>query len=223
MCMGHGKMNLFKNQEGDVKVIRPPVLGWLEKKLSDKEMDYLWRCIDNRKRSLKGQLVGNIHESSVLVDRGDWFYINTLQPLVDIFIKEFENIGNNFPTSIPHPHYLKNWWVNYQKQNEFNPYHAHTGLYSFVIWMKIPTRYEEQNKNLSAFNSNCPSISSFEFIYANILGGGAGKKYDMNPEMEGTMLFFPARLHHQVYPFYNCDEDRISISGNISFNTSKRI
>ena len=43
----------------------------------------------------------------------------------------------------------------------------------------------------------------------------------MNPEMEGTMLFFPSKLSHEVFPFFNCDEDRISISGNIKLNTTK--
>ena len=33
--------------------------------------------------------------------------------------------------------------------------------------------------------------------------------------MEGMLLFFPARLNHEVYPYYNCDEQRISISGNV--------
>jgi hypothetical protein len=30
------------------------------------------------------------------------------------------------------------------------------------------------------------------------------------------MLFFPAWLLHQVYPFYGTEEERITISGNIS-------
>ena len=37
------------------------------------------------------------------------------------------------------------------------------------------------------------------------------------PEDEGRMLFFPASLQHQVYPFYECEEERITISGNIVF------
>ena len=41
--------------------------------------------------------------------------------------------------------------------------------------------------------------------------------YEMNPEMEG----YARELKHVVYPFYNCDEDRISISGNIGLNTTK--
>ena len=112
-------------------------------------------------------------------------------------------------------------WVNYQKQNEFNPLHNHNGVYSFVIWMKIPTRHFEQNKNPIALRSNTQLISSFQFHYVNILGGNSNHTYEMNPEMEGTILFFPAKLLHCVYPFYNCDEDRISISGNIALNTTK--
>ena len=38
----------------------------------------------------------------------------------------------------------------------------------------------------------------------------------MEPDLEGTMLFFPAQLQHGVYPFYESDEVRISISGNVS-------
>ena len=62
-------MNLFKQNDSEIKIVRPDVLGWLEKKLSDKEMEYLWRCIDARKQSKKPQLAGVIHESNVLVDK----------------------------------------------------------------------------------------------------------------------------------------------------------
>jgi hypothetical protein len=33
------------------------------------------------------------------------------------------------------------------------------------------------------------------------------------------MLFFPATLRHVVYPFFNCDGERISVSGNIILDT----
>ena len=45
--------------------------------------------------------------------------------------------------------------------------------------------------------------------------------YEMCKDAEGTLLFFPAELNHTVYPFYNCKEDRISISGNIAIDTKK--
>ena len=44
---------------------------------------------------------------------------------------------------------------------------------------------------------------------------------EIDKEVEGGMLFFPAKLQHTVYPFYNCDKERISISGNILFNISE--
>ena len=51
---------------------------------------------------------------------------------------------------------------------------------------------------------------------SNILGNIKTFSYLLTPDYEGTMLFFPAALRHCVYPFYNTDEPRISISGNIA-------
>ena len=34
------------------------------------------------------------------------------------------------------PYYMREWWVNYQYQHEFNPLHDHTGAYSFVNMVK---------------------------------------------------------------------------------------
>ena len=57
--------------------------------------------------------------------------------------------------------------------------------------------------------------SSFQFSYTDILGRISQFNYDLNKSWEGIMLFFPSQLEHQVYPFYNCDDYRISVSGNV--------
>tara|TARA_B100000700_G_C14792866_1_gene736760 strand:+ start:148 stop:786 length:639 start_codon:yes stop_codon:yes gene_type:complete len=208
----------------EIKVITPANIGWLKYKLDPQEMDYVWRCIEtNKKRSVKDELVGNISASYDLMDRGDWFYTNTVTPLIKKYDEEFDNLGRKIPIATRHPYYMNKWWVNYQKQNEFNPFHNHTGIYSFVIWMKIPYDCEKQNKKDIARDSNSPSIGTFQFSYHNILGEGMGATYDLTPEDEGTMLFFPALLYHQVYPFYDCDEDRISVSGNILVDITKKL
>ena len=80
--------------------------------------------------------------------------------------------------------------------------------------MKIPTRYQEQH-NLP-FHSK--AASDFQFTYSNILGNVVEFPIYMEPEMEGVMMLFPSNLHHQVYPFYNTEEPRISISGNLLWN-----
>jgi len=38
----------------------------------------------------------------------------------------------------------------------------------------------------------------------------------MEKDICGYMVMFPSSLHHMVNPFYECDEERISISGNIN-------
>ena len=89
--------------------------------------------------------------------------------------------------------------------------------------MKIPTEFEDQKKNPIANQINDDSISNFQFSYVNILGQPKAFTYEMSSVWEGHIIFFPGVLRHQVYPFYNCDEDRISISGNIKLNTAKRL
>ena len=206
----------------EIKSFSPPNLGWLEYKLNSKEMDYVWRCIDNKKNNCNSMLVGNITSSHTLMDRGDWFYINVISPLMETYADEFENLGKKVATSVYHPYHMNNWWVNYQKQTEFNPNHDHNGIYSFVIWMKIPFNYEEQVKKNIPRRSDSGQVSCFEFNYSNLMGDCKTFSYQLSSKDDGRMIFFPSKLNHQVYPFYDCDEDRISVSGNIMLDTSKR-
>lgn len=202
----------------DIRAIHPPVLGWLEKKLSQEEIDFLWKCIDNPKGIHNTKLAGNIHLSETLEDTGDWFFTNTLVPLCHAYAENFGNIGDTFGYKKFNPYRLLNMWVNYQKKGEFNPLHDHAGVYSFVIWMKIPTEFAEQNQKEFAKHSQFPSVSGFEFIYNNILGNLTGQLYQLGKCYEGVMLFFPSKLRHQVYPFFESEEYRISISGNVGFD-----
>ncbi len=60
--------------------------------------------------------------------------------------------------------------------------------------------------------------SIFEFEYTDSLGGIRNYGYRLDPSREGEMLFFPAALQHTVYPFYNTEEPRISVAGNLWFS-----
>ena len=209
-----------ENLLGKCEWVTPPNLGWLRYSLDDKEIDYLWNCIDNKKGNHKDKLAGNITGSYTLVDKNDWFFNQTLRPLIKVYAHEFANLGENTPMVTVHPYTLGQWWVNYQKQHEFNPTHDHTGVYSFVIWLKIPYEYEEQNKDNIANN---PVRSCFQFHYQNILGEPRNYTYKLGKNCEGILLFFPSKLFHEVYPFYNCGEDRISISGNIFIDERREL
>ena len=203
------------------KSVIPPQHGWIEVVLDDDEIDFLWKSIENRGGDEKPNLAGQIDSSYLLIDKNNWFYNNTLESLCKVYAKSFNNVGDNIPISNKHPYFLQTMWVNYQKQTEFNPTHYHKGIYSFVIWMQIPTEYNEQKENPIAKNTNSEVVSNFSFDYRDILGQYRYFTYEMSKEMEGKMLFFPSKLTHTVYPFYNCSEDRISISGNISLDTSR--
>ena len=111
---------------------------------------------------------------------------------------------------------LNTFWVNYQKQYEFNPIHDHNGFCSFVVFMKIPTHWKEQHALPFSANSNAPCASDFAFMWSEKDRMDCSEKlFSLSPEDEGRMLFFPAWLKHMVYPFYECEEERITISGNI--------
>ena len=59
--------------------------------------------------------------------------------------------------------------------------------------------------------------NSFLLEYNDSLGGIKTYDYRLSSKYEGYMLFFPSKLRHCVYPFYETDKPRISISGNLSY------
>ena len=130
----------------ECKGIIPPQNGWIEIELDDYEIDFLWKSIETKGQDEKPNLAGQIDSSYLLIDKDNWFYKNTLESLCNSYAESFNNVGDTTPTSNKHPYFLQTMWVNYQKQTEFNPTHFHKGVYSFVIWMQIPTEYDEQKK-----------------------------------------------------------------------------
>tara|TARA_B100000035_G_scaffold24195_1_gene19011 strand:- start:459 stop:1064 length:606 start_codon:yes stop_codon:yes gene_type:complete len=199
----------------DINIFRPSVGGWLERKLSDVEMNHLWECVaDQSPISMKPYLAAQNYDSRLLEDKNDLFFKNVLGPLCDVFGSELGNMGDRIIETWK-PYKLNEMWVNYQKEGEFIPNHQHPGIYSFVVWMKIPYNHKEQNKDNK---SSAKFISTFQMCYSTVTGQTRCSNYNLGPEYEGTMLLFPSQMMHQVYPFYNCKETRISISGNISFD-----
>jgi hypothetical protein len=112
---------------------------------------------------------------------------------------------------------LTDIWVNFQKKHEFNPIHNHEGVFSFIIFIKVPFLNEEQLQKKPGRNSNQECAGHLEFIHAGFLGNIDTIKYAVDKTWEQKMLIFPAKLFHCVYPFYGTDEERITISGNVLF------
>jgi len=146
------------------------------------------------------------------------FNQQTIPKLVNTYIETFKSIPVKYNNADREnlTLELEDLWVNFQKEHEFNPIHDHNGAFSFVIWMKIPTSSKEQNASLISSNSGTKGlISNFSFVYTDILGNIGNYVYAMEKNIEGYMVMFPSRLHHQVFPFYDNQDSRVSISGNL--------
>ena len=195
-------------------------------KLEPEVMDYLWERVEQAKiddQNCNKHLAGNISKSLTLEDKsstlGDNFFLNAvIGPLTQEFHSSAMSTDKKW--EIP----LKNktemglglsWWVNFQNQTEFNPSHRHSGILSFVIFMKIPTDWREQHELPISAHSAGPAASDFVFAYSNILGETGEYPIFLDKDMQGNLIVFPSTLRHQVYPYYNCDDERITISGNM--------
>ena len=212
-----------------VRKLQPQHHGWIESILEKEYVDFLWQRIEEGTQGVitdaKPRLAGNISTSSSIIDDEDGTFLNqVLLPQVEMY-----RVMNNNMDPVPVPInqeielYIHDLWVNYQYKHEFNPYHFHGGMYSFVIWMKIPTDWREQNQLpfLDGINDDNKKASNFEFEYLDMLGNIRHYGYRLDKSMEGTMVFFPSRLMHTGYPFYNCKEDRVSIAGNLWYRLAR--
>ena len=107
-------------------------------------------------------------------------------------------------------------WVNMQKKLEVNPLHKHDGVLSFVAWLYVPFKLEDEKKMENVKNSRTVQLTStFQFVYTTVLGTIANAPLFVESGWEGKIIMFPAPLLHMVYPFQTSDEYRISIAGNL--------
>lgn len=104
-------------------------------------------------------------------------------------------------------------WVNLQVKHEYNPLHDHSGALSWVIWVNIPYNLEEELKMFP--NAKNQDASMFSFVYTTVLGEIATFNLRIDKSWEGRMVIFPAKMKHQVAPFYTSDGIRISVAGNL--------
>lgn len=113
-------------------------------------------------------------------------------------------------------------WVNFQKKYEFNPIHNHSGFASFIIFVNIPYDLKEEEDYFKVIHqSSIKHTSKLAFLnYQPHDGVVYPKPINVDKSFEGKMLMFSNKHLHMVYPFYTSDGYRITISGNLKFDTS---
>lgn len=160
------------------------------------------------------KLAGNIeHEYALTACHGH--VESLLLPLVHDYDLHF-NYYENFTSVISDIKGIKlgSLWVNFQKKYEFNPWHYHDGLMSFVIWVDTPFDIKDEMNHKSSKNSNANVPGHFSLAYINALGQIRTENLPVDRSWNGRCLMFPSSMYHCVYPFYTSDEYRISVSGN---------
>ena len=149
------------------------------------------------------------------------YQITKSLPLLNPFLEEmgraYQKQWNFYPKENPNKNLeVESVWVNMQKKLEVNPLHNHDGTLSFVAWLYVPFKLEDERNMENCKNSRTVELSStFQFVYTTALGNIANCPMFVESGWEGKIVMFPAKLLHIVYPFQTSDEYRISIAGNL--------
>lgn len=138
-------------------------------------------------------------------------------PFTQLYHNEFQWANNIQLLDRDLPFKLGNLWVNFQRKHEFNPPHVHAGIYSFVIWIKVPFDIAEEQAMFEDSRYSCSG--NFTFQFTDIFGKICTHYIQVDKSWENKMLFFPSCLTHSVLPFFTSDDYRISVSGNILLRT----
>ena len=149
------------------------------------------------------------------------YQITKSLPLLNPFLEEmgraYQKEWNYYPKENPNKNLkVESVWVNMQKKLEVNPLHNHDGTLSFVAWLYVPFKLEDERNMENCKNSRTVQLAStFQFVYNNALGTISNCPMFVEKGWEGRIVMFPSKLLHMVYPFQTTDDYRISIAGNL--------
>ena len=208
------------NEELDVNFVSLPNTSVLETKIPFDIFQILVDAINVPSDTLQkynSNLLGHLEEE---------YNLDHLKPKVENYIKEIASVyaENNLPyiNSFEEVRKNKNYklaleslWFNKQKKHEFNPVHLHSGILSFVIFLKIPYDLTDEDMVYPETSGISGYSSKFSFYYTDILGIIRQELLPVDKNWEGTMIMFPSTLQHGVHPFYTSDDYRITVSGNL--------
>ena len=141
-----------------------------------------------------------------------------LDPYLEEMGREYQKAWDYYPKENPNNNKLtvESVWVNMQKKLEVNPLHNHDGTLSFVAWLHVPFKLEDERNMPNCKNSRTVELAStFQFVYTTALGTIANCPMFVESGWEAKIIMFPAKLLHMVYPFQTSDDYRISIAGNL--------
>ena len=200
-----------------------PNFGVLEVKLNQEQIDLLYKLINHAggeygwKIENKEVIEQGKNNQFSLIDNDNIFENEVLKPAVNEYIKNW-----GWPMNLKTTHYhdldFNRFWTRITKGDQYQSLHDHQGVFSFTIWLKIPTDWKDEVKDGREFEH--PEATDFVLTYTDVMGTIRKFNYKLCPDMEGTMIVFPSDLNHMVLPSWtSLDKFRISVAGDVSLNS----
>jgi len=157
-------------------------------------------------------LAGILKDQRGYSDEDKMWFIKEFQPYITRYVNDaIRFIGQPYNPEIHSTQFqLIDLWINYMKENEYNPQHNHNGQLSWVIYLETP----DIDKEKKAFEGTGLGPGTIGFHYGeNNIPKWAQHTYKYDP-VATHMWIFPAQLRHEVIP-YTTPANRISVSGNL--------
>ena len=146
----------------------------------------------------------------------NWFY-KEINPILDAYRNghcKYHGL-KNFPVELS----FDDLWVNYMKAGDFNPMHTHGGDYSFVLFLDVPKKLMQEEKDYEGTSAK-PGMLMFEYTQqAKPRWATTGSA--ISPQT-GDFFMFPALLQHWVVPFKS-KVTRVSVSGNMRIENRDKL
>ena len=177
-------------------------------KITDDFKKLLLNEARKNKLDFTDKLAGILDKETGYSDESKTLIVPKISKYLGVYDQMFEKFINKPYQKKPH-YIMTALWINYQKQNDFNPPHDHDGKLSFVIYLQIPDELKKEN---AAYKGKSCGPGGIQFVYGD--GPRDCVTYQSFMPKENDMYIFPAWLKHWVAP-YKSDCVRISVSGNV--------
>ena len=149
-----------------------------------------------------------------MIDRDGVFEEEVLKPAINKYAEQW-----GWPMNLKSTHYhdlsFNRFWTRITTNDQYQSLHDHQGVFSFTIWLKIPTDWKDEQEGDVGFSH--PEATDFIFTYTDTMGRIQKFNYKLCPDMEGTMVVFPSDFNHMVLPGWTKEgEYRIAVAGDIA-------
>ena len=197
--------------EGKIQILRPfgPTVAKIElpgvivNKLNDYTDNIILNDNDSKKLDHGKNLAGNVKQEILLTP--DILKSSGFMNFLVAGTKKWLDITENKKISKFH---ITASWVVRQFKNEYNPIHNHNGHVSGVGYLKVPDNFGKTFQSTKISNDN----GKLSLIHGNRIFN-CQSEYKVVPKI-GDFYIFPNYLMHTVYPFYDNNDERRSVSFN---------